>query len=47
MSMMLCKLCDVLVDIDADPDALYVIKYSNQCVCKFCRDDNDLLTEFD
>lgn len=47
MSCMLCKLCERLVDTDDDPDSLYVIRYDGECVCKWCREDGRLKTEFD
>jgi len=47
MSAMLCAICESLVDCDDDPDSLYVLRYPDRCVCRFCRDEEDLRTEFD
>lgn len=47
MSLMLCHLCERLVDTDDDPDSLYVLGYDDKCVCDGCRDAHELLTEFD
>lgn len=46
MSAMLCKFCRNLVDTDDDPDSLYVVGHDD-CVCKWCREDRKLSTEFD
>lgn len=47
MSLMLCKFCEEAVDTDDDPDSLYVIGHDGACVCRPCRDDRKLPTEFD
>lgn len=47
MSAMLCKFCRNLVDTDDDPDSLYVVDHADDCVCKWCREDRKLPTEFD
>ena len=48
MSMMLCKLCDRLVNTDDDPDSLYVPKHDGDCICRGCRNsDEELLSEFE
>lgn len=47
MSLMLCTFCKSPVDTDADPDSLYVKAAPDRCVCKWCRDDRELATEFD
>lgn len=47
MSVCLCELCERMVDTDYDPDSLYVVKYPDKCVCEWCRDQEDLKTEFD
>lgn len=38
MSMMLCYICDRMVDTDVDYDSLYTIEYPDECVCEYCRD---------
>lgn len=45
MSMMLCDNCNHLVDIDDDPDSLYVPK--RNCLCKYCRDELEEPSEFE
>lgn len=47
MSMMLCCKCSGLVDTDEDCDSLYVRGYPDKCVCRSCRDEHHLQTEFD
>lgn len=47
MSLMLCTFCKEAVDTDDDPDSLYVKAVPGECVCKWCREDRKLPTEFD
>lgn len=47
MSAMCCEFCRRLVDTDFDPDSLYVRDHDGECVCRSCRNDRDLRTEFD
>lgn len=47
MSVMRCVLCEALVDTDDDPDSLYVLKHKDHCICRWCREANELETEFD
>lgn len=47
MSMVLCKLCNDLVDSDEFPDGFYTLKYPDDYVCDSCREEHDLRTQFD
>lgn len=47
MSVMLCEKCECIVNTDNDPDSLYVIGFSDKCVCEWCRDEHGYVTEFD
>lgn len=45
MSMMKCDECSRFVDTDSDPDSLYVPEA--ECLCKGCRNQLGLPSEFE
>ena len=47
MSMLRCDECERVVDSDDDPDGFYVPARPNQFICKHCRDNLNLPTEFE
>jgi hypothetical protein len=47
MSVMLCKLCRGITDTDSDRDSLNVRGHEGTCICKSCREEYQLSTDFD